>query len=59
MSDQQQNPSQQMDLPLDPTSGQVDPEEAIPARWKDPQGEVSAPEEAEAVSYTHLTLPTI
>lgn len=48
MSDQQQNPSQQMDLPLDPTSGQVDPEEAILARWKDPQGEVSEPEEAEA-----------
>lgn len=48
MSDQQQNPSQQMDLPLDPLSGLPDPEEAILARWKDPQGEVSEPEEAEA-----------
>jgi alkylated DNA nucleotide flippase Atl1 len=48
MSDQQQNPSQQMDLPLDPLSGLPDPEEAILARWKDPQVEVSAPEEAEA-----------
>jgi hypothetical protein len=48
MSDQQQNPSQQMDLPLDPLTGLEDPEEAILARWKDPQAEVSEPEEAEA-----------
>jgi len=48
MSDQQQNPSQQMDLPLDPLTGLADPEEAILARWKDPQAEVSEPEEAEA-----------
>ena len=61
MSDQQQNPSQQMDLPLDPLSGLPDPEEAILARWKDPQVEVSAPEEAEAADTqaeeTELELP--
>lgn len=46
MSVQSNTPSQ-MDLPLTPT-GEVDAEEAILARWKDPQGEVSEPEEAEA-----------
>lgn len=48
MSDQQ-NP-QQLDLPLDPVTGEVDPTEAILARWEDPEEEQASedPEEATA-----------